>query len=332
MMLLSVALFAVSALSVIAGLAFLFRFCNHPVNLARPECRRCAYDLRQWNYFTGKPTPCPRCKAVLRRHGVRCVSGRRVWGTLARAIALLLAPLPLIWGVVFIVEYQTGDRYKTTAQLIQNVGGAAAMPMYELQRRVKRGDMKQGEVTGVLQAWQGRRLPGRMGRGWSDDAAAMRFLLDAHARGLVAPDLRASVIQTVAGTPKLTSDISDTQKKMLRLKIDFGGSALGFGPLNEFKPVVALQQLSLADGTVIASRDRAARPDRLSGGYDLNIDLDSPLPPGQHTLTAILDCGVLPAGSPLLGVGGLPGSPEKWQNPLAVWEATVSVTVTMGKD
>lgn len=318
----------------LVGIVMLYRGWRGAPTLSEPRCAKCGYDLR--GFAGAPPTVCTECGSDLGRpHAIRWGANRRrprlMWtGAAVAAIPLLLVAAMAV-GASFGVR--PGQIPRSNSAVIASLRTTANQPWewQELQRRYRSGALSNEEaaraIDQLIASLAASPRPGQQPLHWADD-----FLEQVDRAGAVSDEQYARLAQAFYGTKPLVR-VSRTAKHgtRLRFSVDFGGS----WNLPGVEVVKALRAVKLADGRELALRTEydaegpKPNPDRFSGGgaFPLEGKVLLDLQPGEHTLTFVVDAGVLKSGTLPQVAQGQPGQARHWPRGRARWTMEVPVRV-----
>ncbi len=311
--------------------------------LSEPHCARCDYDLRGHLLQADGPRICPECGADLTAAGA-VNFGRVTHRPTSMALGSVLLSVAVLIGVglLFIsrqvatpVAGPAAVSTKTNAALLTDLKTTAGQPWTwkELESRFKRGALTNAEAEKAIDeliVWIGKE---RARMGWM---GAFALYWSGDFVKAVVPSLssqkQVAFYQAYYGrSPKVSVSRRVREGKAVNYRVQWGGPF----NLSGAKFVKALREVKLADGKTPRLRSSLAassnEADWLSadGPADLVGTIALDLPKGEHELTFVVDGGVLPEGSELVGIGNRPGQKERWLKPLATWQATEKRKVTV---
>ena len=323
----------------LVGIVLFVRGWRGGTALTEPSCAKCGYDLRG---FAGTPpTVCAECGSDLR--GARAVR----WGKTERRPRLMragaaLAVIPLLvaaaLGTREAMRLGPGQAPRSTKALLASLQANAGQPWdwQEVERRQAAGQLRPEEtaqaVDHLIAHLAASPTPGQQPLQWSQ-----RFIEPLDQAGGIPDEQYARLAKAFYGSaPVVRVSPSVRQGAALPFLVDFSGS----WNLPGAEMVKALRAVKLADGRDLPLRHAhdpappGAKPDpdllSSSGpfGIDARADLAG-LPPGEHTLTFVMEAGVLKAGTQPQIVHSSPGQPRHWPRGRARWTMSVPVKVTI---
>lgn len=320
------------------GLGLLVRGWRGMPMLSEPRCAKCDYDLRG---FAGRPpTVCTECGSDLARpHAIRWGKHQRrprlMWAGAAMAGVPLLVIAAISVGAFS--RARLGQASRSNAAVISALSTTANQPWdwQELQRRHAAGRLTDAEVAQAVEhliaSLAASPTPGGQPLHWAE-APLRQF----DQSGAIADEQYVRLAQAFYGTkPTIHLGPSLRQGSTPRFRVDFGGP----WNLPGVEAAKALRAVKTADGRALAlAPEYDDRPDAASsdadqfsaaGHGDLAGKLKLDLPPGEHTLTFVLDAGVLKEGTLPEIVQGRPGQARHWPQTRARWTMEVPVKVTV---
>lgn len=323
------------------GLVLVYRGWRGVPMLSEPRCAKCGYDLR--GFAGAPPAVCSECGSDLTKpHAVR-------WGQYRRRPRLIwagaaVAGVPLLLFAAMLIIVARGSRIDRFPQsnraVIASLAKTADSPWdwQELQRRRAAGSLSGQEASQAVDeliAFLGK-SKGPAGSGpltWSEP-----FLTQADAAGDIPPEQYLRLAKAYYGRqPVVRYTARVRQGKPLRFAVTYGGH----WNLPGVELVKALRAVKLPDGREAALtadddyevRSGQAKPNRdymsAAGSWEIAGEADLDLPPGEHTLTFVVDAGLLKAGAAPQVVSNKPGQARHWPQGRARWtvESTAKVTI-----
>ena len=337
-------LFLLSFLLTIVGLVLLVRGWRGVPSLSEPRCAKCGYDLR--GAGAAPPAVCSECGADLAKPGaVRWGDYRRQPKLLWAGGALLVLPAVLITAALMTKASGVSTaRRATNRQLIASLSKTANQPWdwQELERRHGRGELSPAEVAQAVDQLIASLTGPGAGAGPSSVRGPLpwsrQFLQRAVASGDVTKEQYLRLARAYYGTqPAVSYSPLVREGAPLVLKLEYGGA----WNLPDAQFVKAVRAIKSPDGSelpAVALHDHPAatgrvppNPDFLSatGVWPVEVKVTHGLPPGEHTLTVVVDAAVLKEGSVPRAVQDKPGQAAAWPKGLARWTAEVPVKVTV---
>ena len=323
-----------------AGMILLVRGVRGVPSLSEPRCAKCGYDLRG---SAGAPAGvCPECGADLTKpRAVRWGDYRKRPKLIWTGAALLVLPAVVLAAMVF--AFGRGgplDHRASNAELIARLPRTGNQPWdwQELERRYAAGQLSNEEAAKAVDQLIASIAAQPAKAGGQPLTWSQEFVTRLDAAGVISAEQYLRLAQAFYGTrPTVRSSPRVRQGQWLRFSLDYAGH----WDLPGVDVVKALRAVKTADGKelpVVSQSDHEAQrgaaepnPDLLSYGGPFNIDglVKLDLPPGEHTLTFVVDAAALPAGSTPRVVVDRPGQARRWPKARAKWtvEAPVKVTV-----
>jgi hypothetical protein len=325
---------------VVVGLVLLARGLRGEVTLAEPRCAKCGYDLRG---FAGTPpTACAECGTDLRGGGAVLWGKRRRKPRLAWA-GLALAGLPLLLiGGAMAVSAATGTRPgqvpRTNRAVLASLKTTAGTPWdwQEVEQRYASGAMNDDDgrqaIEHLIAHLAASPNPGQGPLQWCE-----RVVEALDGAGAIPAEQYTRLAHAFYGmTPAVRVSPSVRRGAALHFAVDYAGS----WNLPGVTMVKALRAVKLADGKTLpvsheydqASPGAAAPdPDLLSshGPFGMDGKAVVDLPPGEHTMTFVVDAAALKQGTQPQLAQGRPGQARHWPRGRAKWTMDVPVKVTV---
>jgi hypothetical protein len=322
-----------------AGAIFAGRAKRWQPRLSEPHCAKCEYDLRGHLLQPDGPRVCPECGADLTLAGAVNFgkAAARPKTTAAVSIAASIFVVLFVGFSYFIprlVVPRVGPAAvvgKTNAALLTDLKGTVGQPWtwQELTSRFNRGNLTSTEVDRAIDeliVWMGKQ---RAQSGWVGPLPWSGDFVKAVTPSLSAEKQLAMYQGYYGSDPKIKVSRRVREGKPVSFDVQWGG------PFNlpGAKFVKALREVRSEDGKKLRAHSMLAgtsdEVDWLSADGPANLmgKIAVDLPEGEHELTFVVAGGVLPEGSELVGIANRPGQKERWQKPLATWEATEKVKV-----
>ena len=333
-------LFIVALAAGLPGLVLLVRGLRGTPSLSEPRCAKCGYDLR--GYAGAPPGACSECGADLAKpDAIRWGEYRKRPKLIWTGAALLVLPAVVLTAMVLALGRGGPlDRRASNADLIARLPRTGIQPWdwQELERRFNAGRLSNEEAAKAVDqliAALAARPPaqGNQPLTWSSP-----FVERLDTAGVISAEQYARLAQAFYGNqPSVRAAPRVSQGQWLQFSLDY----LGHWELPGTDSVKALRAVKGPGGRellVMSGSDGGdgrgpTKPnlDLLSYGGPFDIDgrVKLDLPPGEHTLTFVVDAAVLPAGSKPRVVMDRPGQARRWPNARAKWTVEVPVKVTV---
>jgi hypothetical protein len=259
--------------------------------------------------------------------------------------ALLVVPALIFASLLFATLRRGGISNRTAssnATLIASLAKTADQPWdwQELQRRYAGGSLDNAgaakAIDQLIVFLSSKSNPANNGPlPWAEP-----FINVVKAGGAISPQQHQRLATAYYGsTPNISANPRVTAGKPLHFRMNYGGH----WDLPGDDMVYAIRAVTLEDGrvlTAVSERDNVARRGQGSPDADLLSDdgtwsiegdvITKDLPPGQHTLTFVVDVGVVGKGTLRnVGSGNRPGQATNWPAGGLRWSVNAPLAVTI---
>jgi hypothetical protein len=310
-----------------------------------PRCRKCDYDLRNMQFLSGEVGNCPECGVSLATPDAvtfgrwRRQPRRIVWGSV-----LLVLPWFGLVGLFFVMRSRavvavggpTAVASQTTPALLASLPASITTPWtwQELERRLKANQLAQADVDAAFAA---------LAKSLNADRAAGKSRQPLHWSGSF---VDAALKAKAASQPQVDALMQayyDTAPPIQLRKTARAGEPIPIvfnvhepWDIPGFQRCWAVSDMTV-DGAKFTPIDRynhkePLKPDQLSGGGpggEVQAELPSALPPGEHEIAITADVGIVPDNAAFRGIDGRPGTPDKWPATLSRWQTVVKRKITI---
>jgi hypothetical protein len=322
------------------GLAVFVRGWHGVPTLSEPCCAKCGYDLR--GFAGAPPTVCNECGSDLTRArairwGKHQRRPRMMWAGAALCALPLLAIATMALGGRSLAR-RPAQASRSNAALISALKNTANQPWdwQEIEQRHAAGRLSNAEAGEALDhliaSLATLPTPGQQPLSW-----ARPVVEQFDGAGAITDEQFLRLAQAFYGNrPTVRLGPAVREKSTPRFSVEFAGP----WDLPGVQNVKALRQVKTPDGRTVelapeydfgAPGEDLRDPDQFSaqGSNALGGRLKLDLPPGEHTLTFVVDAGVLREGTAPQILQNRPGQAAHWPRPRARWTMEVPVKLTV---